>query len=112
MSPSASVLTADEYSCPSEYTFNVEKKMCMKGNESKNPDCKDGSMMWDISVGKCVSKPTTTSSPTTTGPSGGTSPGAMAARNELMNSLSLPPPTTEGFTPYNKQASGGDFAPA
>ena len=81
--------------------------MCMKGNESKNPECKDASMTWDSTVGKCVSKPTTPSS--SGGPPGGTTPGAMAAKNEMANAMSSPPSTTEPFTPYGGKEK--DFAP-
>lgn len=106
---------ANDYSCPTEYTYVAEKMMCMKGNESKNPECKDSSMTWDSMVGKCVSKPSDTgappaSPPSSAGPPGGTSPGAMAAMNEMANST--PPATTavESFTPYGGKAKQ-EFAP-
>lgn len=102
----------NEYSCPSEYTYVAEKMMCMKGNESKNPECKDSSMAWDAMVGKCVSKPSTSSPPDVSsgGPAGGTTPGAMAAKNAMANVTSSPlPPTTESFTPYGGKEK--DFAP-
>ena len=102
----------NDYTCPSEYTYVAEKMMCMKGNESKNPECKDASMTWDSTVGKCVSKPTPPSAPTTSsgGPPGGTTPGAMAAKNEMANAMSSPPPSsTESFTPYGGKEK--DFAP-
>ena len=106
--------SATDFTCPSEYTYVTEKMMCMKGNESKNPTCNDSSMTWDSMVGKCVSKPTTSGSPPATsssgGPPGGTSPGAMAAMNEMANAA--PPATkttTESFTPYGGKEK--DFAP-
>jgi hypothetical protein len=109
-----SATAANDYSCPSEYTYVAEKMMCMKGNESKNPDCNDASMTWDSMVGKCVSKPTTGSEPSVTtssgGPPGGTTPGAMAAKNEMANATSTPPSTTESFTPYGGKAKQ-EFAP-
>lgn len=104
--PTATTSTND-YTCPSEYTYVAEKKMCMKGNESMNPQCTDSSMMWDTTVGKCVSKPTT-------GPSGGTSPGSMAAMNEMANAsaeMSTPPMSKESFTPYGGKGKD-EFAPA
>jgi hypothetical protein len=111
--PTAST-AANDYTCPSEYTYVAEKKMCMKGNESKNPTCTDSSMEWDSTVGKCVSKPTTSGGPPATsagGPPGGTSPGSMAAMNEMANAV--PPSTTtttESFTPYGGKAKQ-EFAP-
>lgn len=107
--PTATTST-DDYTCPSEYTYVAEKKMCMKGNESKNPTCTNSSMEWDVMVGKCVSKPTTSSG----GPSGGTSPGSMAAMNEMANAsteMSGPSTTKEPFTPYGGKGKD-EFAPA
>jgi hypothetical protein len=106
---------ANDYSCPSGYTYVSEKMMCMKGNESKNPECKDTSMIWDSMVGKCVSKPTETggpseSAPSSAGPPGGTSPGAMAAMNEMANATPPATTTTESFTPYGGKAKQ-EFAP-
>ncbi len=105
---------ANDYSCPDGFTYVAEKMMCMKGNESKNPECKDSSMTWDSMVGKCVSKPSDTGKPPATtssgGPPGGTSPGAMAAMNEMANAA--PPATmttTESFTPYGGKEK--EFAP-
>lgn len=104
--PSAptSVTSANDFTCPTDYTYVAEKMMCMKGNESKNPNCTDSSMMWDSMVGKCVSKPSTSGGPPPTtsggGPAGGTSPGSMAAMNEMANSTPPPMTTTESFTPY------------
>ncbi len=101
--PTAST-AANDYTCPTEYTYVAEKMMCMKGNESKNPECNDASMTWDSMVGKCVSKPSTSGGPPPTtssgGPPGGSSPGSMAAMNEMANAT--PPATTsvEGFVPY------------
>jgi hypothetical protein len=108
-----SVGSENNFTCPDDYTYVAEKMMCMKGNESKNPDCTDMNMSWDSMVGKCVNKPTTSSpvvppASTSGGPSGGTSPGSMAALNEMANS-SAPPTTTESFTPYGGKAK--DFAP-
>ncbi len=109
-----SATSANEYTCPSEYTYVAEKMMCMKGNESKNPECNDPSMTWDSMVGKCVSKPTTSGGPppdtSSGGPPGGTTPGAMAAKNEMANAVSSPPSTTESFTPYGGKAKQ-EFAP-
>ena len=101
-----STMAANEYSCPSEFTYVAEKKMCMKGNESKNPECNDSSMIWDSMVGKCVSKPTTSSG----GPPGGTTPGAMAAKNEMANVTAGTPPVSESFTPYGGKTKQ-EFAP-
>jgi len=110
-----SASSANEYSCPSGYTYVAEKMMCMKGNESKNPECNDPSMTWDSMVGKCVSKPTTSSEPPAStssgGPPGGTTPGAMAAKNEMANAASTPmTPPKESFTPYGGKATQ-EFAP-
>ncbi len=102
---------ANEYKCPDEFTYVADKKMCMKGNESKAPECMDSSMMWDSTVAKCISKTPTNPEPTTSagGPAGGTTPGAMAANNEIANAMSVTPPTTESFTPYGGKEK--DFAP-
>jgi len=114
MTPPGALSTAtNDYSCPSEYTYSAEKKMCTKGNETKNPDCADPSMMWDASVAKCITKPTT--GETAGGPPGGTSPGAMAALNGKKNdtttgSTTGSMPTTESFTPYGGK-DGQEFAP-
>jgi hypothetical protein len=99
--PSAPTVSND-YRCADGFTYVTEKKTCMKGNESKAPECNDSSMTWDSSVASCVSK----AGP---GPSGGTTPGAMAAKNELAN-LVTPPPTTESFTPYTGKPRQ-EFAP-
>jgi hypothetical protein len=111
--PTAST-AANDYTCPSEYTYVAEKMMCMKGNESKNPEFKDASMTWDSTVGKCVSKPTTSGGPPATsssgGPPGGISPGTIAAMNEMANSTAgASTTTTESFTPYGGKEK--DFAP-
>jgi len=98
-------MSTNDYSCPSEYTYSVEKMMCAKGNETKNPTCNDPSMIWDSTVGKCVTKPTTGAG----GPSGGTSPGAMAAINEMANNAPPSTPPKESFTPYGGKEK--DFAP-
>jgi hypothetical protein len=110
-----SATAANDYSCASGYTYVAEKMMCMKGNESKNPDCNDASMTWDSMVGKCVSKPTTSESPaadvSSGGPPGGTTPGAMAAKNEMANAASAPiTPPKESFTPYGGKTTQ-EFAP-
>lgn len=96
--PPAATISANDYTCPSEYTYSTEKMMCTKGNETKNPTCNDASMTWDSTVGKCVTKPTTSAG----GPAGGTTPGSVAAMNEMSNtSAATKPPTTEGFVPYD-----------
>lgn len=110
--PSVPVATnaANEYKCPDEYTYVTEKKMCMKGNDAKVPECADMSMMWNADVGKCISKTPSNPEPSSGagGPAGGSTPGAMAAKNELANTM--PPPTvTESFTPYGGKEK--DFAP-
>ena len=101
---------ANDYRCPAEFTYIAEKMMCMKGNESKAPECMDSSMMWDSTVGKCISKMPSNPEPSmgSGGPTGGTTPGAMAAKNELANTMP-PPPVTESFTPYGGKEK--DFAP-
>lgn len=106
---------SNEYKCPDEFTYVTEKKMCMKGNESRTPECMDSSMMWDSTVAKCISKTASNPEPTTSagGPAGGTTPGAMAAKNEMANTIastSVTPPTTESFTPYDGKAKQ-EFAP-
>jgi hypothetical protein len=104
MSPTTAATAAvstNDYTCPSEYTYDATTMMCKKGNETKNPTCNNPSMIWDSMVGKCVSKPTTSS--TSGGPPGGTTPGQMQANNDMMNaaaSTSTMPPTTEPFIPY------------
>ena len=106
--PPTATISTNDYTCPSEYTYSAEKMMCAKGNETKNPTCNDASMTWDSTVGKCVTKPTTGAG----GPPGGTSPGAMAAINEMANSkTAIPPvPPKESFTPYGGKAKQ-EFAP-
>ena len=101
---------ANDYKCPDEFTYIAEKMMCMKGNESKAPECTDSSMMWDSTVGKCISKSPSNPEPSSGagGPAGGSTPGAMAAKNEIANTM--PPPTvSEPFTPYGGKEK--DFAP-
>ena len=101
---------ANDYKCPDEFTYVAEKMMCMKGNESKPPECTDSSMMWDSTVGKCISKSPSNPEPSSGagGPAGGSTPGAMAAKNEIANTM--PPPTvSEPFTPYGGKEK--DFAP-
>jgi len=112
MTPSTPPLGVTEYSCPSEFTYNAEKKMCTKGNETKEPTCKDPSMTWDMSVAMCVSKPTTASSGGAGGPSGGTSAGSMQALNDIANEKqNFVTMAKEGFQPFGGQAAG-NFAPA
>lgn len=124
--PAAPSPGSGEFKCPDEFTYVAERKMCMKGNESKSPDCDDKSMMWDSAIGSCINKTPSVpaaaatsvavppmASSGTGGPSGGTTPGAMAAQNELtnaMSSTSVPPPTVESFTPYGGKSTQ-DFAP-
>jgi hypothetical protein len=102
--------TANNYKCPDGFTYSVEKKMCTKGDETREPECTDSTMMWNSGEGKCVAR-TKTEEPTTSagGPAGGTTPGAMAAKNEMANSMP-PPPVTESFTPYGGKAKQ-EFAP-
>lgn len=118
--PSPPAAGAGEFKCPEEFLYVAAKKTCMKGNESKSPECNDKGMMWDSEKGACLSKtpaapphtPPATSSGSG-GPAGGTTPGAMAAQNELANTIattSVAPPTVESFTPYGGKAAG-DFAP-
>jgi hypothetical protein len=106
MTPPAAPTTSassTDYKCPDEFTYMMEKKACMKGNESKPPICNDSSMIWDSTVGACIT------SGTNSGPPGGSTPGAMAARNEIANSM---PPTVakEPFTPYGGKDKQ-EFAP-
>jgi hypothetical protein len=102
----------DEYSCPEGFTYVDAKKMCMKGNDAKPPVCADSSMMWNSDVAKCISKAPSNPEPTTGngGPEGGSTPGAMAAKNELKNMLPSSMPTKEAFTPYAGKETN-DFAP-
>ena len=88
-----------EYKCPDGFSYETDKKMCMKGTELRAPECNDKSMMWDSSKGVCMSK-TPPSSTSSGGPPGGTTPGAMAAKNELANSMRPVPPVTESFQSY------------
>lgn len=112
--PVAPTEGAGEFKCPDEFIYVAEKKMCMKGNESRSPECQDKSMMWDSEKGACISKtpsmPTPPPATTAGGPPGGTTPGAAAAQNELANAMKETPPTVESFTPYMGKAKG-DFAP-
>jgi len=103
VAPSSAAPAAEtNFSCPSEFVYDSAKKMCSKGTESKSPECADASMAWDTSTGKCVAKPTSGAATAAGGPPGGTSPGSMAAMNEMANSVSTPPPTTtESFIPYS-----------
>jgi len=101
-----STTAENNFSCPSEFIYDGEKKICTKGTETKSPECADAAMSWDAAAGKCVAKPTTTAG----GPPGGTSPGSMAAMNEMANTMSTPPTTTESFTPYGGKKTQ-DFAP-
>lgn len=115
--PSAPTPGAGEFKCPEEFLYVSEKKMCMKGNESKAPECEDKSMMWDSEAGACISKapatPPAEAPMPNGGPAGGTTPGAAAAQNEVANAMattSVASPTVESFTPYGGKATG-DFAP-
>lgn len=103
MSPST---TITDYKCPDEFMYDAGKKMCMKGTESKAPECTDSTMTWNPMEGKCVAKPQESSG----GPPGGTTPGAMAAQTAMANALpSTVPPVTEPFTPYSGKGKQ-DFA--
>ena len=98
---------SNNYKCADGFTYMTEKKMCMKGDESKMPECTEAGSTWDVVEGKCITKPVETSTGSG-GPAGGTTPGAMAAKNEMANTLP-PPPVTESFTPYGGKEK--DFAP-
>jgi len=102
--------TMTDYKCPDEFIYDVSKKMCMKGTETRMPECTDSTMTWNPIDGKCMAKPVSTPPPTTSsgGPPGGTTPGAMAAKNEMANTMP-PPPVSESFTPYGGKEK--DFAP-
>ena len=101
--------TANNYKCPDGFMYMTEKKMCMKGDESKMPECTESGMTWNTTEGKCMASTPPTPPPTSGsgGPPGGTTPGAMAANNEMANSMP-PPPATESFTPYGGKEK--DFA--
>lgn len=109
------VSSDNNYKCPDGFMYSAEKKMCTKGDETKEPECTESTMMWSAADGKCIAKP---AEPTTTtpaggssgGPVGGTTPGAMAAKNELANTMPPTPPVTESFTPYGGKAKQ-EFAP-
>lgn len=104
------VSSDNNYKCPDGFMYSTEKKMCAKGEETREPECTDSTMMWNSGEGKCVPR-TKTEEPTTAGgPVGGTTPGAMAAKNEIANSMPPPPPVTESFTPYGGKAKQ-EFAP-
>jgi hypothetical protein len=104
---------ADNYKCPPEFVYDSSEKMCTKGSEKMPPECTDSSMMWDASSGKCIAKPTSAAEASTSaGPPGGTTPGAMAAANDMANTMpSGSPPIAEGFTPYSGKKEKGEFAP-
>lgn len=90
-----------EYKCPNEFMYVSDKKMCAKGTEVRAPECNDTSMMWDSSKGSCVPKsPTPPPSSSSAGPTGGTTPGAMAAKNEMANTTPPVPPISESFESY------------
>ena len=99
---------SNNYKCADGFTYVTEKKMCTKGDESKMPECTEAGSTWDVAEGKCITKPVEPSSTGSGGPAGGTTPGAMAAKNEMANTLP-PPPVTESFTPYGGKEK--DFAP-
>lgn len=92
--------TETEYKCPDEFMYATDKKMCTKGTEMRAPECNDKSMMWDSSKGSCVPKTPTPPSTSSGGPPGGTTPGAMAAKNEMANTMPPVPPITESFESY------------
>lgn len=98
--------SSTDYKCPDEFMYSADKKMCTKGTETATPMCNDATMTWDATEGKCKSS-------SAGGPAGGTTPGAMAAKNEMANSTTTGQATTvESFTPYSKEKAGGEFAPA
>lgn len=105
VTPSAATISANEYSCPSGFTYDSTVMLCKKGNETKEPTCKTGGMVWDVSVGKCVTAPTTGGSSAASaatgsgGPAGGSTPGGAAAMNDALNSITVQKFTnkTEGF---------------
>jgi hypothetical protein len=103
------VSSDNNYKCPDGFMYSTEKKMFAKGEETKEPECTDSTMKWSAADGMCVAKPV---EPTTTagGPAGGTTPGAMAAKNEIANSMPPTPPVTESFTPYGGKDKQ-EFAP-
>ena len=99
----------NNYKCADGFAYSTEKKTCTKGDETKEPECTDSTMMWSAAEGKCVAKPAEQPKATSGGPEGGSTPGAMAAKNELANSMPPTPPVTESFTPYGGKEK--DFAP-
>lgn len=98
----------NNFKCPSEFVYNAGTKMCSKGTENKPPECNDASMLWDASAGRCVTKPDST--PASTGVTD-TTPGAMAALNEMKNATTTGATSVEGFTPYVGKKDD-KFAPA
>jgi hypothetical protein len=99
----------NNYKCADGFAYSTEKKMCTKGDETKEPECTDSTMKWSVTDGKCVAKPQEPVTTSSGGPAGGTTPGAMAAKNELANTMP-PPPVTESFTPYSGKDTQ-EFAP-
>ena len=105
------VSSSNNYKCADGFAYSSDKKMCTKGDETKEPECTESTMKWSAADGKCVSKPAEPKA-SHGGPEGGSTPGAMAAKNELANTMastSVAPPTTESFTPYGGKEN--DFAP-
>lgn len=105
------VSSSNNYKCADGFAYSSDKKMCTKGDETKEPECTDSAMKWSAADGMCVSKPAEPKA-SAGGPEGGSTPGAMAAKNEIANTMastSVTPPTTESFTPYGGKDK--DFAP-
>ena len=98
--------STNDFRCPNEFTYVADKMMCMKGTESKTPECNDPSMMWDSMVAKCVSKPATSSG----GPAGGTTPGSAQAQNDMTTATTSGEMAVEKFTPYGGKKED-KFAP-
>ena len=102
-----------DYKCPDEFIYDTAKKMCMKGTEVRMPECTDSTMTWNPMDGKCAAKPESTPSPSTSssaGPPGGTTPGAMAAKNAMANTIpTVSLPVSEAFSPY--AGKDKEFAP-
>ena len=103
------VSPSNNYKCADGFAYSSDKKTCTKGDETKEPECTETTMKWSAAEGKCVAKPAEQPKTGAGGPEGGSTPGAMAAKNELANSMPPTPPVTESFTPYGGKDK--DFAP-
>lgn len=107
VTPSTS--TDNNFKCPDEFIYDAGKKMCTKGTETKSPECTDAGATWSSASGKCES--TKEEAQSAGGPPGGTTPGSMAAKNDLKNATTTGAPPTEHFTPYTDRKDD-KFAPA